>query len=71
MSCLTAVCGPAIEVGLIQGLHLYAYTQPQVAGVPTWIPWVYFCGGPAVGLLGRQVWAELVAQQQQQPAASR
>jgi len=26
--------------------------------VPTWIPWVYFCGAPAVGLLARAVRAE-------------
>ena len=37
-------------------------TGAQVLGVPTWIPWVYFCGGPAVGLLGRKVWATLKAQ---------
>lgn len=39
----------------------------QVLGVPTWIPWVYFCGGPAVGLLGRKVWATLKAQGQAAP----
>lgn len=35
----------------------------QVLGIPTWIPWVYFAGGPAVGLLGRRVWATLAEQQ--------
>eukprot|EP00195_Chlamydomonas_chlamydogama_P009987 CAMPEP_0202906088 /NCGR_PEP_ID=MMETSP1392-20130828/37269_1 /ASSEMBLY_ACC=CAM_ASM_000868 /TAXON_ID=225041 /ORGANISM="Chlamydomonas chlamydogama, Strain SAG 11-48b" /LENGTH=214 /DNA_ID=CAMNT_0049594447 /DNA_START=174 /DNA_END=818 /DNA_ORIENTATION=- len=59
MSTLTAVAGPLVEICLINLLGLYTYTHPQVAGVPTWIPWVYFCGGPAVGLLGRQVWATL------------
>eukprot|EP00887_Chlorella_sp_A99_P001118 scaffold14.g1118.t1 len=48
MACLTAVAGPAVEVGLINGLHLYHYTHAQAAGIPLWIPWVYFCGAPAV-----------------------
>jgi peptidoglycan/LPS O-acetylase OafA/YrhL len=60
MACLTAVAGPAVEVALINGLHLYAYTHPAVLGVPTWIAWVYFAGGPAVGNLGRRVSSSLV-----------
>lgn len=60
MACLTAVAGPAVEVGLINGLHLYHYTHAQAAGIPLWIPWVYFCGAPAVGNLGRRVSAELL-----------
>jgi hypothetical protein len=60
MAALTAVCGPAVEVLLVNELGLYHYMHPVVAGaVPTWIPWVYFCGGPAVGNLGRQVWRQL------------
>lgn len=59
MSLLTAVCGPGIEVALINMLHLYHYSHPSLWGVPTWIPWVYFCGGPAVGNLGRRVWHQL------------
>lgn len=67
MAALTAVCGPAVEVLLVNGLGLYHYTHPVVAGaVPTWIPWVYFCGGPAVGNLGRQVWRELKEEWQEQ-----
>uniref|UniRef100_A0A7S0RHV2 Uncharacterized protein n=1 Tax=Chlamydomonas leiostraca TaxID=1034604 RepID=A0A7S0RHV2_9CHLO len=61
MSALTALCGPAIEVALINGPHLYSYTHPQVAGIPLWIAWVYFCGGPAVGNLGRRIWADMEA----------
>lgn len=58
MALLTAACGPLVEIGLIQ-LGLYNYTHPVVLGVPTWIPWVYFCGSAAVGNLGRKVswWA--------------
>jgi len=63
MSALTAVCGPAIEVVLINAGGLYHYTHPVWwQAVPTWIPWVYFCGGPAVGNLGRMVWRSLKLQ---------
>ena len=64
MACLTAVAGPAVEITLINWLHLYAYTHPAVLGVPTWIPWVYFAGAPAVGNLGRKVAAQLTQPQQ-------
>ena len=111
MAALTAVAGPAMEMSLINGLHLYSYqhnawvrstpllqhalpafppdphaapsTPPlpahppftafflhpprsrhptQVLGTPSWICWVYACGGPAVGNLGRRVSAELQRQ---------
>ena len=52
MASLTALAGPAAEIFLINVAHLYAYAAPDVLGVPTWIPWVYFCGAPAVGLPG-------------------
>jgi len=63
MMVLLATIGPAVEVGLINGLHLYEYTHPDVSGIPTWIPWVYAAGGPANGALGRQVLYELRSRQ--------
>jgi len=59
ISAVTAVGGPLLEVGLINGPHLYVYSHPEIWGVPGWIAWVYFAGGPAVGLLGRRVAADL------------
>jgi len=59
MMALLALIGPAAEVGLINWLHLYAYTHADAAGIPSWIPWVYAAGGPANGALGRQVLHEL------------
>ncbi|GAQ78429.1 hypothetical protein KFL_000130110 [Klebsormidium nitens] len=56
---LTATVGPLVEIGLIEGLHLYHYTHPDVFGIPLWIPWVYWCGAPAVGNLGRCIQAGL------------
>ena len=49
MMALLALIGPAAEVGLINWLHLYAYTHADAAGIPSWIPWVYAAGGPANG----------------------
>lgn len=70
MSALTALCGPAVEVALINFLGLYHYTHPVWFGaVPSWIPWVYFCGGPAVGNLGRIVWETLKVQHLQRTTA--
>jgi hypothetical protein len=75
MSLLTAVCGPLIEVALISGAATdgvppYTYTHPDIAGIPTWIAAVYACGGPAVGNLGRRVWADLNAASAGQRAAT-
>ena len=38
MMLLLATIGPAVEIGLINGFHLYAYTHPDAFGVPTWMP---------------------------------
>lgn len=59
MALLTAVAGPATEIFLINKLGLYHYNHATWVGIPTWIPWVYFCGSPAVGNLGRKVKAVL------------
>ena len=59
MASLTAVAGPVAEIVLINYGHLYSYAHPDVLGIPTWIPWVYFCGAPAVGNLSRQLRNEL------------
>ena len=50
-------------------LHLYAYTDPDLAGIPTWIAWVYAAGGPANGALGRQLLHELQAARAGPPSA--
>jgi hypothetical protein len=69
LAALAAACGPAVEIALINGGHLYSYSHPQAWGVPTWIPWVYAAGGPAVGGLGRRVWATLKARRRLQRRA--
>jgi len=69
MAALTAVAGPVTEMTLINVLHLYHYTQPTFNGVPTWIPWVYFAGSPAVGSLCRAVRARIRRERVQQEQA--
>ncbi|CAE7301587.1 INSIG2 [Symbiodinium sp. CCMP2592] len=54
---MTAVGGTLIEVCLINApwWDLYAYSKADLWGVDSWIPWVYFCGAPAVGSLSRLI----------------
>ena len=51
----TAIAGPLAEVFLINIIHLYQYNDADVAGVCSWIPWVYLLGAPAVGNLSRKI----------------
>ncbi|CAE7374004.1 INSIG2 [Symbiodinium natans] len=57
VSVMTAVGGTLIEVFLINApwWDLYAYSKADFWGVDSWIPWVYFCGAPAVGNLSRLI----------------
>jgi hypothetical protein len=59
MASLTAFAGPCAEIFLINFGHLYEYSHADFLSIPSWIPWVYFCGAPAVGNLSRQVRNEL------------
>lgn len=61
MAGLTAFAGPCAEIVLINYGHLYEYSHSDFAGIPSWIPYVYACGAPAVGNLSRQVRNELRA----------
>ncbi|CAM9110952.1 unnamed protein product [Hapterophycus canaliculatus] len=58
VSLATAVLGPLIEVLLVNATGLYVYNGADFFGVDSWIPVVYFCGGPAVGNLARAVYAK-------------
>lgn len=53
VSFLTAVAGPVTEILLINGFKLYHYNDADFYGIDSWIPWVYFLGGQAVGNLAR------------------
>lgn len=62
LAALTSLCGPLLEIALINVGHLYSYGQPSFLGIPAWIGAVYFCGAPAVGNLGRKVQSTLMEQ---------
>lgn len=53
----TAIGGPIIELFLVNApwWDLYGYAEADFFGVDSWIPWVYFCGATAVGLVARLV----------------
>ena len=50
---MTAVGGPALEVGLIHYTHQYSYLDPDFINIPLWIAPVYFFGAVANGGLVR------------------
>lgn len=54
LALLTSVVGPITEIVLVH-LGLYSYTNADFFGVCSWIPWVYFLGGQAVGNLSRKI----------------
>lgn len=64
VSIATAILGPAIEVVLVNATDLYMYNGADFFGVDSWIPVVYFCGGPAVGNLARAVYGQLCEAEQ-------
>jgi hypothetical protein len=51
----TSIAGPFAEIVLINNFNLYTYTHADILGICSWIPWVYFLGGSAVGNLARRV----------------
>jgi hypothetical protein len=59
MLALTMVCGPMLELVMINVLDLYHYTRPDVFGIPIWFIGAYICGCPANGNLGRKYLAYL------------
>lgn len=52
LATMTAVTGSAVEV-LVSSLGYFKYVTPDVAGITSWLPWVYFAASVAVGNLGR------------------
>lgn len=51
----TAISGTLAEVALTS-VGLYQYTHADVLKIASWIPAVYFAGGPAVGNLARYIY---------------
>jgi hypothetical protein len=51
LAILTMLVGPIVEILLINSFHLYEYTHADILRICSWIPWIYFLGASAVGML--------------------
>jgi hypothetical protein len=65
LAIVTAISGPVAEIILVK-LGAYDYTHNDVFGIDSWIPSVYFLGGPAVGNLARAIQYEFISREPQQ-----
>ena len=52
LSLVTAITGTLIEMTLVAA-GAFSYLQPDILGVPYWLPFMYACASLAVGDLGR------------------
>lgn len=52
IAAITAIVGCTAEITLSKLGH-FNYTNPDVAGIASWLPWVYVAASVAVGNLGR------------------
>ena len=52
LAALTALIGCTIEI-LLSRLGLFIYINPDIAGIASWIPWIYGVASVAIGNLGR------------------
>jgi hypothetical protein len=54
LSVVTAITGTLIEMTLVAA-GAFSYLQPDMLGVPYWLPFMYACASLAVGDLGRSL----------------
>ena len=54
LSLVTAITGTLIEMTLLAA-GAFSYLQPDIFGVPYWLPFMYACASLAVGDLGRSL----------------
>lgn len=59
VSTVIAITGTLIEMILVAA-RIFAYTQPDLFGVPYWLPVLYLCASFAIGELGRALFFRLV-----------
>ncbi len=50
----TALIGSSVEISLVNA-GLFFYCEPDIAGVPGWLPWLYTTAAIAVGHLGKRL----------------
>ena len=54
LSLVTAITGTLVEMTLV-ATGAFSYLQPDILGVPYWLPFMYACASLAVGDLGRSI----------------
>ncbi len=54
LAAATAAVGTSVEIALVR-LGAFSYTHPDVAGVASWLPWLYATGAIGVGNLGKRL----------------
>ncbi len=54
LSLVTAITGTLVEMTLVAA-GAFSYLQPDILGVPYWLPFIYACASLAVGDLGRSL----------------
>ncbi|HYT37395.1 MAG TPA: hypothetical protein VEL49_09470 [Ktedonobacteraceae bacterium] len=54
LSLVTAITGTLVEMTLV-ATGAFSYLQPDILGVPYWLPFIYACASLAVGDLGRSL----------------
>lgn len=59
LAVLCALGAPAIEVVLMQSLHVWHYQDADFFGMPRWVPFCYFFYPPAVIQFTRYLWKSM------------
>ena len=54
LSLVTAITGTLVEMTLVAA-GAFSYLQPDIFGVPYWLPFMYACASLAIGDLGRSL----------------
>lgn len=54
LSLVTAITGTLVEMTLVAA-GAFSYLQPDILGVPYWLPFMYACASLAVGDVGRSL----------------
>src|SRR5262245_7944320 len=60
LAAATAAAGVGVEVGLVRGGQ-FLYVHPDMAGVASWLPWLYVAASVSVGNLSRWLAAPGIA----------
>ena len=57
LSLVTAITGTLVEMTLVAA-GAFSYLQPDILGIPYWLPFMYACASLAIGDLGRSLMSD-------------